>query len=293
MIIFMTFTTYLTVKILTTAGRKQGIAIYSKVVEFYLGKKLSVFFNINQMIYMIGLLISYQIVVFQMLGGFIYNLSDSFNNEKINSTEDFILYSFWGVDHWKIIIMCGLACLLLPLALLRDISKLRFSTVFGLFCFAIVTIVIICQLPFYMGEYTESTTIHSFDLSRSFDSHLYFFRAFGTLIFTMNCHIGIYPVYDKLYNNSERRVNKVILRSVVLDSVFFLLVGIAGYLTQPTLTPPIILNRLTIGHSDIIMTICRFLFIFFLAAKLAVVYNSLRIAIFSFFFKTTEISNKA
>lgn len=56
------FSTFLTVNIIIKAGIKKRLTVYSKVVEAYLGRTCCIIFEINQMIYLFGLLISYQII---------------------------------------------------------------------------------------------------------------------------------------------------------------------------------------------------------------------------------------
>lgn len=232
-----------------------------------------------------------------MIGGFLYKTVPSFTNNNTN-VEEFLKHSVWSKNTTRLIGMISTALfVLLPLNLLKDISKLRFSTVFGVICFSIISIVIVIQLPWYLiqfcNEKTAETNINVFNLKKAFAfDNFYFYKAIGTIIFTMNCHIGIFPVYDKLSNNTDIRTQKVINRSILLDNTFFIIVGLCGYLTQPYNTVNIIMNRPSLkDDKDVLMIICKLLFVLFLFAKVPVVYNSLRIGIFNFFLKTNEIKN--
>lgn len=198
---------------------------------------------------------------------------------------------------YRLIIMLGTSILVIPLNLMKDVSKLRFSTIFGIFCLSLVVIVIIIQLPqFYKyneENFPDRNQINWYDMSPAFTTDFYFFRATSTILFAYNCHFGAFPVYDQLSNNNSRRTEKVLFRSTVLDCSFFLVVGICGYITQPYDTPELIISRLGMKDSrDYIMTFCRILMALVLLVKIPVNYNSFRISILNLLFKDTEISSK-
>lgn len=231
-----------------------------------------------------------------MAGAFIYQVF--YDKTDYPTLDIFLKTSIWGTELWfSIAVMFGIAAVcLLPLYLLRDISKLRFSTVLGIICLAVVTLAICIQLPQFIIQNNEdpSIVINWYDASAAFDTeNFYFFRGTATIFFAFSCHFGVFPVYEKLANNNKRRTRKFIYRSVVLDSAFFILVGICGYLTQPVNTPPLVVNRNSLkgDESDILMTICRLLIFVLLCVKLPVIYNTMRISIFNLIWKTTEISS--
>ena len=39
----------------------------------------------------------------------------------------------------------------------------------------------------------------------------------GTVFFVYACHPGVFPVYKSLKNNTEKRINRVIMESCFLD----------------------------------------------------------------------------
>lgn len=216
------------------------------------------------------------------------------------SEEDYLKNSILGNTLYKMLIMFATSAIcILPLNLMKDVSKLRFSTILGLFCLTITVFVIVFQLPqfykFYkQDQYSEndpSTHINWYDISKGFDSNFYFFRATATILFAYNCHYGAFPIYDKLADNNERRTDKVIFRSSILDCVFFVVVGVAGYLTQPIDTPSLILSRIKLpGSQDYVMNGCRLLIALVLVVKIPINFNSFRLSILNLIFGNPEVT---
>ena len=230
-----------------------------------------------------------------MIGGFIYEIGN-IDKSKYHNLDEFLNKSVWSEMWLTILIMTSIACVfLLPLYLLKDISKLRFSTLFGLICLFLTTLVLIIQLPDFLKQNEiEGITYNWLNFSNAFTSDFYFFRGAGTIFFAFNCHYGAFPIYDKLENNNKRRQRKAFYRSTLIDVFFFLVIGTCGYLTSPKSTPDLIINRngLKSSNNDILMTICRLLVFCLIIAKCPVNYNSLRLSVFNIVFKTTEIDTK-
>lgn len=228
-----------------------------------------------------------------MIGAVAYQIG--FDKVEYPTLEYFLDHSIWNKPWFTISVMMVTATfVLLPLYLLKDISKLRFSTILGLICLTIAVLAIIIQLPSFLIQNADKpdVKINWYDMSGAFESNFYFFKGTATIFFAFNCHYGAFAVYDKLADNNKRRARKVIYRSVVLDSIFFVIVGVCGYLTQPKETPALVVNRNSLDgdESDILMTICRVLIFGLLCVKLPVNYNSMRLSIFNLFWKTTEIT---
>ena len=225
-----------------------------------------------------------------MILTFIYSVTDIKNNFK--DLDEFKTSKYYGIQY-RIPIMLGTAIvLILPLNLLKDVSKLRFSTLLGLICLTIVTVVMCIQVKWFIEEYTDDVKLNWYDISLGFDKELHFFTGFATIFFAASAHYGAFPIYDKLANNSKRRTRKVLFRANLLNLIFFLIVGIIGYLTQPLKTPDVIISRKSLINDklDIVMTICRALVAILLIVKIPMNYNTLRISILNLAFGSTEIT---
>lgn len=157
-----------------------------------------------------------------------------------------------------------------------------------------IAFVLLGQLPFYLIHYSSNNIpldINVIDLTRAIKKDKFaFLSAFSTLLYSYGCHYGVFAVYNAIHDNTEKRMYKVIQRSILIDALFYSVLGLSGYFTQPNHTPTFILDREKIGETDYLMTICRIFICFVLICKLPVKYNSFRNSCLNLIFKTTEVT---
>ena len=200
----------------------------------------------------------------------------------------------------KFPIMYGICVALVPLCLLKDISKMRIASLFSIASLLYAIFVIIFECPWYYQDFLDNKYDPNdpkkrpnwFDLSTGFDEHLYFFRGTATVFFAFTCHVGAFPVYKTLKNNVQRRINKVFQRSIILDVVIYVAVGICGYLTQPINTPGLIINRDKVLKNDIAMIIARLLIAVNLILSTPANYNAFRLSLLEVVWGNSEVTNK-
>jgi amino acid permease len=232
-----------------------------------------------------------------LIGGVVNELG----NYGYISMNEFFEKSFWSYYSFKFPVMYGLAFIIvLPLCLLKDISKMRFNSIFGVISLMFLVLIIIIQTPWYFSDYINNkydpndltTHLNIWDISKGFTEKFYFFKGTATLFYAYSCHIGAFPVYKGLNNRISRRIQKVFARSIILDGSFYAIVGLTGYLSDPINTPALIIERYKLFSSDIVMTIGRIAFIFTLIMKIPANYNSFRLTLVGMINKGDTIDNK-
>lgn len=289
---------YWTLSIMIIASDKHKIYNYSKLVNSLYGKGLSLLLDFTMLIYIFGVMILYQVIIYKLLGGVV----NEFGNFKYDSIDKFFEDSFWKGYDYKFPIMYSVALIIImPLCLLKNISKMRFNSIFGVFSLFLLIIIIIVETPWYFKDYLEriykendeTTHLNIWDISKGFTEKLYFFKGTATLFYAYSCHYGAFPIYKELKNNVIRRIQKVFARSIILDGTFYIIVGLSGYLSNPINTPDLIIERYKYFDSDIVMTLGWIAFIFTLIMKIPANYNSFRITLIHLFgYEDSNISNK-
>jgi sodium-coupled neutral amino acid transporter 11 len=203
----------------------------------------------------------------------------------------------WSLAYIKFPIMFGIAIfILMPLCLLKDISKMRVTSLFSICSLIYAILVIIIQCPNYFMQFlidNPDVQINWFDIRTGFTTKLYFFTGTATVFFSYTCHIGAFPVYRTLKDNTQRRIYKVFRRSILLDAVIYIAVGVCGFLTVPVGTPELIIYRENKFSNDIPMMIGRLLMAVNLILSSPANFNGFRLSIMNLIgWDTIHISNK-
>ncbi|MCQ2816018.1 MAG: amino acid transporter [archaeon] len=174
--------------------------------------------------------------------------------------------------------------LLLPICILKEVSKMSIFSTFGIGTLFVLVFIIIGECPFFIKHYFEkeykkedkSTHLNIYDISKGFNSDMDFLKAVATLFYAYTCQAGAMPIINSLKVQTKQNVDKIFKTSIAIDVVVYLIIGITGYLTQPIDTPDLIIERKNIFSSDWVMVIGRIAFIITLCPKICNNYNALR-----------------
>lgn len=278
--------------ILSTMAHKYDTKSYSELACKTQGKKLSKLLGGAIIVFIFGLIIIYQVILYKLIGGIINELG----GYGFISLDEFLNVSFWKEYIYKFPVSYGCALVFLPLCLLKDISKMRFSSVFGIGSFFLLIGIILAQSPWYIKDFINNHPNEHYnfwDISVGFDSKMNFLKSCATLFYAYSCHMGAFPVMVSLTRSSDKRTKKIFRRAIILDAICYMIVGVVGYLSMPIDTPDLIIERKSIFGSDWVMTIGRSSFIFTLLMKIPVHYNAFRFAVLELFdMDTKTFSNK-
>ena len=93
------------------------------------------------------------------------------------------------------------------------------------------------------------------------------------------------PIYSELVNPNERRIKKVIGRSVFVDVLFYVTIALAGYWSTYNLTPKIVLDRSLPGDNtpDPFLMVAQIAIVMVLFVAVPVNYNPFRNQVFYVF----------
>ena len=160
--------------------------------------------------------------------------------------------------------MFGTTLLVMPLCLLKDISKMRFASMLGICSLIYYIIVVVIQTPWFFKDYLDNykevdSSPHSnwFDITKGFSSELNFYTGIATVFFCYSCHPGAFPVFKTLKNHTEERMNKVFFRNICLNVIIYLLIAICGFMTAPLKPESPIIFRESVFDNDIFMIIAK------------------------------------
>ena len=125
--------------------------------------------------------------------------------------------------------MIGLFLVVLPLALMKSLNSLRFMSIINLVILTYVIGLGAIQTPEYIahGKETGDYKIEYFYKEPSMD----FLAGFATIILSYMCHPNFFYVRKELLNPTTKRVKKVLMYAIGLETIVYFCMGAIGYLS--------------------------------------------------------------
>jgi sodium-coupled neutral amino acid transporter 6 len=171
-------------------------------------------------VYGFGNLVGYQILV----GTFVPSIGGSLGLHADPDIERILI---------MIILCCGVV---FPLALFKNLSAFRFTSLLSAFSVLYVTILVTVQFGFFAPENDYSELNY-------FKVDLNIFSSFSICLYAYACHINITQIQGELINTSEQRMLKASRRALVTVLVPYMLTGVFGYLSLLNDVPSLIIMR--------------------------------------------------
>ena len=281
------------------AGKNIKEKNYSKVVKTILGKKVGVYMDVNIALYLFGVLISFMVIMYQVVGSVVFDIEIATGKLDAGKYEDFSAFheEYWSQQYYlKFPIMFGITILVIPLCLLKDISKMRIPSLIGVMALIYSILVIIVESFFYLinENLPSGEPMNWYDIRPAFSwsDGLPIFGGMSTVFYIYSCHAGAFPVYKALRNNTTRRIKKVFRRSILLDICIYFTVAAASFITSPFKPPELILYRKNLSgfDPDYFILIAKFGIIFNLFFSTPANYAGLRLSVFELVWGNTNIT---
>ena len=281
------------------AGKNIKEKNYSKVVKTILGKKVGIYVDVNIALYLFGALISFMVIIFQLIGSVVYDILKMMDKIDENEYKDYIEYrdKYWTEKlYLKFPIMFGVTILVSPLCLLKDVSKMRIPSLIGVLALVYSIIVVVVESFFFLFNEHKSKVgdMNWINITRAFSykEGIPFFGGISTVFYLYSCHAGAFPVYKTLRNNTTRRIKKVFQRSILLDVCIYFFIAAASFLTSPFKEIEIILYRENLSgfKNDFFILIAKIGMIFNLFFSTPANYAALRLSIFEIIWGNTNLT---
>jgi len=210
------FSAYLLVR----GARLSEQPTYDLVGERAFGPKMGTFAKINLIINCEATVINYAVLIASLVPESIRDLWGD------HLPSDSILFSnaFWACMVFGFIIF--------PLSLPRELSALRH---FSLLCFVIFVFLSVSIVAEFFNPRIVPDAGHNWNSIKSYDFNAQaLFISYPFINFAYNNHPNILPIFVELQRASQRRMNKVMIRSFFTVCAFYCVVASFGYLTFVT-----------------------------------------------------------
>eukprot|EP01083_Nonionella_stella_P313775 1127844_1 len=157
-----------------------------------------------------------------------------------------------------------LIVLIIPLVALKNMSALRHSSLFAIFCFAFITFVMVGYVSINSwdpcvdvpeGKECKGTVMAFLDLSQPV-KWLQFFEVTPFYLLAFGCAQNTLPISNEMHNRTLRRLNFVLLDTLSFVVCIYGLVGLSGYFTYGDLVKPNILKLYPRSNITALVRLC-------------------------------------
>ena len=225
-------------------------------------------------------------------------LSYSILYDNYPNIEDFAEYTFWNKFWVRFLVCYGITIIILfPLCQLKDVSKMRYASLFGVLALIYSIVVIVVESVFFLIYKNKDiiSKMNWFNISTAFSYQegFPFFGGLATVFYIYSCHAGAFPVYKTLRRHTARRIRKVYRRSIFLDIIIYFSVAAASFITAPENPPELILYREDLDGftPDYFVIVAKVGIILNLFFSTPANYAGLRISLFELIWGNSNITN--
>jgi len=204
---------YFSLSTLTLAASGYRAYSYQRIAEIAYGKKFKSFVNV-----------SFFLTYWSAALAILVLISEFFS--KIFDTDGQPIDKYWN--------LIVATFLVYPLCLAKELKQLRYAYILSFFFVVIMTGVIVYQAFVFKDDGDESGDgIHFFKNLSAVEMFIPSGASstFATAVFAYSCHPSALDIFKELYNPTQRRMEKVVRRTLLLTLLAYLLIGVFGYIT--------------------------------------------------------------
>jgi len=156
----------------------------------------------------------------------------------------------WLASRWLAILVATL--IILPMAVQRDLASLRFVAPISIMALVYMAMTVAVKSAIYVSENDPQRGHIRFAVPS-----LNIPEAFSICVFAFNCHLNVVPVAGNMVRATKARIVKVSAMVNLVQLIFYLLIGVTGYLSFLDRTP----QDIILGYSsnDIAVAVGRFM----------------------------------
>jgi len=142
-----------------------------------------------------------------------------------------------------------------PLSLLKKMSALRYFSILSIVSILYTLIVLLIEMPEYSMKYYKPESSDPRNHILYFNVDLSFFGSASLTFFSYTCQGSLLPIYSELVRPNEKRMMKVVGRSLFIDCLFYAAIGLTGYFSTYGFTPDLVIARESLYKHDFAMSI--------------------------------------
>jgi sodium-coupled neutral amino acid transporter 2 len=209
LVLLIAFVSRFSLNILVRASSEHKIYNYSHLVEHLFSAKHSLFLEICIIVYELGMLISLQV----MLGQIMPLVLNSFGANVNVRSAGIITMIFFNF------------AVMTPLSLFRDLTSLQYASFSGIVALSYSALVTLCEFPFFAADY-GLTGLHYFHFTGEFlvSVPLCLLLYFG--------HTNVCTVAGELAYTSKERMYKVTERTQYTLNTINFFIALFGYMSS-------------------------------------------------------------
>lgn len=263
------FLSYLTAVYLIDTGIKTKTLDYNQLVSNSVGNKMRIFADINNIVLCIGVIMSYQYMVYEFIQIVLKNL-----------------FEIQPSDSHKLIIVLICCCSIqIPLSLLKNISVLQYASLTATVSLCYCIIVIVIESPYYFKQNYKTDPKYTLSITPPDGIGLAWLDTLSTFLFGFCSHNGLFQVFMEMDRPNLRRSMKVINRAMLVEITLYLLISYGGFFSFFYKSPDVILKRDDlVGFHDYFMLVAKIALIVVLNCCMAINYNIMRLSVRSMVF---------